>query len=230
MIWALQWLAPVTRLKKPLKDSEVPDYKFGTNQKLGNNKGAPHIGEHMKVAAKITAHAFSCGLIHSASYCCGGEAAGALYKDIGVNQHFHNSISHNRGKKDAWMKIDRQHCDHMALFMKEMKDIKAGDGDILDNTAIMFGTGLGDGSKHHASRLAFMVGGRFGKWKHGRHFKFKSSPNEQEAAANGDTSHALIVNTIRKELGMDMDKIRQPHDTKKNKKGDLLNKGTFDFT
>ncbi len=218
----------------PFQPSEVPNYTFGNGKKLPDTQGAPHIGEHMRIASKITAHALSCGLIHSVSYCCGGEAAGARYTDINVNMHFHNNVSHNRKRKKEWMAIDKQHADHFALFMKEAKDIKRGDGDLLDGTAFMLGSGLGDGSKHSSHRVAMLIGGRIGRWstgefKHGQHFKYKSSGSEKEARGK-DESHAQVVQTIREEMGIDPSTVVQPFTNKKWQKGELLNKGTLDFS
>ncbi len=211
----------------PIAESEVPDYTFGTGVTYRPVQPIPHIGEHMRAAAKITAHAFSCGLIHAASYCCGGETSNTYYKDIGVDRAFHNNVSSNRSRYDEeWMKIDKQHCDHAALFMKEMKDIQFGEGDLLDNTAVMFGSGLGDASRHEGHRIALLVGGRFGTWRHGRHYKFNSSEHWREARVN-DVSQAKVVQTIREQLGIDPETVRQPFDTKIADAGTLLNKGTL---
>ncbi len=172
----------------PMASNEVPVTPYSGN---AQQKRALRFGDHMHAAAKITAHAMSCGLIHSATYCAGGEAAGGQYADININMHFHNSISHNRGRHAGkHRQIDAFHADGCAHFMQELKKIPLGGGNLLDNTAVMFGSGLGNGDSHTRTDIAMMVGGRFGRFKPGLFHGAKGK-------ASGD-----VVNTIRAELGM----------------------------
>lgn len=156
-----------------------------------NGKKNNAFGDHARVAAKIVAQAFACDLTRAVTYCTQGEAAGCEYRDIGINTHFHNSISHNRkGRYNDWVKIDTFHASLCAAFMKEMKDTPHGAGNLLDGTAVMFGSGMGDGDKHTHTDIALLVGGHFGKWKHGNYHTF-----------NG-RNHADLVDTIRQEMGI----------------------------
>lgn len=149
------------------------------------------IGDHARIAAKITAQAFECGLTHAITYCAGGEAAGCEYRDIGIGTHFHNSISHNRaGRYNDWVKIDTFHAELCANFMREMKDIPHGAGTLLDGTAVLFGSGVGNGDSHKQTDIALMVGGHFGNWKHGRYHRF-----------NG-RNHGDLIDTLRQEMGL----------------------------
>ncbi|WP_053980707.1 DUF1552 domain-containing protein [Marinagarivorans algicola] len=158
-------------------------------------------GDHARIAAKITAQAFACGLTHAVTYCTQGEAAGCHYEDIGINTHFHNSISHNRGGRlNDWVKIDTFHADLCAEFMYQMKNTPHGTGTLLDGTGILFGSGLGNGTNHSHDDLALMVGGHFGNWKHGNYHTF-----------NGNRSHGDLVDTLRAEMGLpDLGKNKVP--------------------
>ena len=148
-------------------------------------------GQHARIAAKITAQAFACNLTTAVTYCTQGEAAGSTYGDIGINTHFHNTISHNRsGRYNDWVKIDTFHADLCAAFMKEMKDTPHGAGNLLNGTAVLFGSGLGNGDQHQHTNIALLVGGHFGRWKHGNYHTFTGR------------SHADLIDTLRQEMGL----------------------------
>ncbi len=168
---------------RPMEEADIPNPQNGSR----NNA----IRDHAKIAAQITVQAFSCGLTHAVTYCAGGEAAGCEYRDIGINTHFHNSISHNRsGRYDQWVRIDAFHAELCAEFMYQMKHTPHGGGTLLDGTAVLFGSGLGNGDRHQHTDIAMMVGGHFGRWQHGRYHRF-----------NG-RSHADVIDTIRQEIGL----------------------------
>ncbi len=180
---SLQTGNPGSCAKPNLVYNDIPNPDNGTK----NNA----FGEHARLAAKITAQAFACGLTHAITYCTQGEAAGCEYSDIGINTHFHNSISHNRaGRYNDWVTIDTFHADLCAAFMKEMKDTPHGAGNLLNGTAVLFGSGLGNGDAHQHTNIALLVGGHFGKWKHGNYHKFEGR------------NHADLIDTLRQEMGL----------------------------
>jgi len=160
---------------------------------LNDSQRNNSIGDHARIMAKMIAVAFSCDITRSVTYMAGGEAAGCSYEDIDIDEHFHNSISHNRdGKKDKWSKIDKFHGDLVANVMEELKKTQNGTGTLLDGTGILFGSGLGNGSAHQGTNIALMVGGNIGQWEHGRYHQI---PND-------DRYHARLLNTFNKEMGL----------------------------
>lgn len=161
----------------------IPNPNNGTR----NNQ----FGEHARIAAKITAQAFSCGLTHAVTYCTQGEASGCHYEDIGINTHFHNNISHARDKRfDDWVKIDTFHAELCAAFVKEFKDTPHGDGTLLDGTGVLLGSGLGNGTKHSHEDLALLVAGNIGQWKHGNYHVLNNR------------SHGDLIDTLRRQMGL----------------------------
>ena len=61
---------------------------------------------------------------------------------------------------------------------------------ILDGTAVVFGSGLGNGEVHSHSNIALMVGGHFGGWQHGRYHQFNNR------------NHADVIDTMRQKIGL----------------------------
>ncbi len=173
----------------PFTSAEMPDDPAPNPNRKGS---ARTITPHITAAVKLVPHAFSCGLIHSATYCAGGEAAGCLYADIGVGVHYHNAVSHNRAANyDKWVRVDTYHADYFAQLMYNMKNTPNGLGkNLLDNTGFMFGSGLGNGDRHQKTAIAMLVGGHIGNWQHGKRHILR------------EQKHSAVNDTIRRELKM----------------------------
>jgi hypothetical protein len=64
-----------------------------------------------------------------------------------------------------------------------LKSIKEGDGNLLDNSMIVYGGGISDGNQHNHDNLPLVMAGRGGGTiKTGRHIVLDGDP--QKAAAN----------------------------------------------
>ncbi|GAC1452365.1 MAG: hypothetical protein NVSMB9_37300 [Isosphaeraceae bacterium] len=56
-----------------------------------------------------------------------------------------------------------------------MKAIREGEGTLLDNVMIVYGSGIGDGDRHNHNDLPILLAGRGGgTLKTGRHLKYTS--------------------------------------------------------
>jgi hypothetical protein len=60
------------------------------------------------------------------------------------------------------MRITRWHVEQYAYVLRKMREIKEGDGTLLDNSMVLFGSGLRDGNKHSPRNLPLVLGGRGG--------------------------------------------------------------------
>ena len=58
--------------------------------------------------------------------------------------------------------INRFHVDRFAYMVKKMHALKEGDGTLLDNCIMMWGSGLEDGNKHRRDNLPFIIAGKGG--------------------------------------------------------------------
>ncbi|HEX4146384.1 MAG TPA: DUF1552 domain-containing protein [Pirellulales bacterium] len=91
---------------------------------------------------------------------------------IGLGEKGYHGFSHH-GKEPALMagmrKIEQYQIEQLARFMRKLNELR-----LLDDTQILFGSGMGDGSAHTNKNLPILVAG--GGFKHRTHVKL---PEEQ---------------------------------------------------
>ncbi len=91
----------------------------------------------------------------------------------------HHSLSHHMNHEDKleqYDKITKWHLEQYAYFLDRLKSIKEGDGTLLDNSLVMFASGLRDGNRHSPRDLPIILGGRGGgKIKTGQNLIFEEN-------------------------------------------------------
>lgn len=95
----------------------------------------------------------------------------------------HHELSHHGG--DAGMleklaSIDRFHLGRLKRFIQFLKSTDDGGSSMLDNTLVVFGSGMnsGEGGDHSSKNLPLLVAGGHGLGlKHGKHVKFQVDQN-----------------------------------------------------
>lgn len=95
----------------------------------------------------------------------------------------HHELSHHGG--DAGMleklaSIDRFHLGRLKRFIQFLKSTDDGGSSMLDNTLVVFGSGMnsGEGGDHSPKNLPLLVAGGHGLGlKHGKHVKFQVDQN-----------------------------------------------------
>ena len=107
----------------------------------------------------------------------------------------HHELSHHGGDAGMLQKlgvIDRFHLGQLARFMRFLKATKDGEGNMLDHTMILFGSGMnsGKGGEHSPKNLPLIAAGgqRLGL-KHGQHLAFDEDnhPPLANRAADDDS-------------------------------------------
>ena len=90
----------------------------------------------------------------------------------------HHELSHHGGDAGMLKKlgnIDRFHLERLGRFMQFLKSTKEGNGNMLDNTMILYGSGMnsGKGGSHSPKNLPLLIaGGHKLGLKHGQHLAF----------------------------------------------------------
>jgi hypothetical protein len=77
----------------------------------------------------------------------------------------HHSISHHQNRPEQLQQyqiINQWHVEQFAYLLRKLKSIREGDGTLLDNSMVLFGSGLRDGNVHSPVNLPIILGGRGG--------------------------------------------------------------------
>jgi hypothetical protein len=94
----------------------------------------------------------------------GSTPNGVSYPELGFKDEHHSQTHHNNqaDKVDKVAKITAFNIAQFAYMIKRMHSLREGDGTLLDNCIMMWGSGLEDGNKHSRENLPFIIAGRGG--------------------------------------------------------------------
>ncbi len=77
----------------------------------------------------------------------------------------HHALSHHRNKEELMAQlrnIDRYLVTQYAYLVAKLRSIREGEGTLLDNCMVLYGSGLGDGNSHTHDHLPIVLAGRGG--------------------------------------------------------------------
>ncbi len=84
-----------------------------------------------------------------------------LPQNLGIDKSYH-SLSHH-GNDDAaiadLITLETYQLEHFGKFLTRLADVQDGEQSLLDSTAVVFGSGMGNGSSHTNSDLPIVVAG-----------------------------------------------------------------------
>ena len=119
--------------------------------------------EYMKVMCDLTILAFQTDTTRVSTY-VGSRPNGASYPELGFSNQ-HHSQTHYGSDQEKIRKvaaINKFNVDQYAYMVKKMHALKEGDGTLLDNSIMMWGSGLENGNKHKRDNLPFVIAGKGG--------------------------------------------------------------------
>lgn len=119
--------------------------------------------EYMQVMCDLNVLAFQTDTTRVSTY-IGSTPNGVSYPELGFPDKHHSNTHHNyepeKVRKVA--AITEFNIAQFAYMVKKMHSLREGDGTLLDNCIMMWGSGLEDGNKHRRENLPFIVAGRGG--------------------------------------------------------------------
>jgi hypothetical protein len=135
-----------------------------------------------------------------------------VFAASGSNAAFHTGSHHlDRDERIAdFQKINTYHVGLMPYLLDKLKKTPDGDGNMLDNTLVIYGSSMGNSNLHNHKRCPlFFVGHAAGALKGNRHIKADDGApmaNAMLAALNGigvdiqqfgDSTKAMDLNAIQ---------------------------------
>ncbi|GBL23668.1 hypothetical protein EMGBS6_04530 [Opitutia bacterium] len=140
-------------------------------------KGIPEsYAEHLRLLANLMVLAFQTDTTRVATFVLANEGSNRSYPFIGVRDG-HHSISHHGhdpAKLAKIQDINVFHSTHLAYLLERLKSVKEGDGNLLDHSMIVYGSGNGDGDRHNHDDLPILLAGKgCGTIRQGRHIVYQ---------------------------------------------------------
>jgi len=133
--------------------------------------------EYAKLMCDLQVLAFQSDLTRVVSLVVGREGSNRVYQEIGISDP-HHPLTHHRNNPEWIEKIVRINTLHTELFAYLLQRLKAtpeGDGNLLDHSMLVYGSGLADGNSHTHEALPILLAGRGdGSLNPGRHL---TAPN-----------------------------------------------------
>jgi uncharacterized protein DUF1552 len=134
--------------------------------------------EHVALMFELQALAFQANLTRVTSFMMARELSTLSYPQIGVADG-HHPVSHNNNVPEQVAKkakIDTYHLDLFARYLEKLRSTPDGDGNLLDHSLIVYGSGMSNGNIHdHENLPILVVGGGAGKLAGDRHVRMKTS-------------------------------------------------------
>ncbi len=116
---------------------------------------------HSRLMFDMMALAFQTDSTRIATFMVAHDGSNRSYPQINVSEG-HHTLSHHQGDQDKLQKIariNRFHCTQFAYFLNRMRSIREGEGSLLDNSMIVYGSGISDGNRHNNEDLPILLAG-----------------------------------------------------------------------
>ncbi|MBA2116258.1 DUF1552 domain-containing protein [Bremerella alba] len=121
--------------------------------------------DHIRMMFDLLALSFQTDSTRVASFMLAHDGSNRNFRDIGVSEG-HHSLSHHRENqemKDKIAKIDLFYVTQFSYFLEKLKTLKDPSGaSVLDNSMIVYGSGLSDGNRHRHDNLPIILAGKGG--------------------------------------------------------------------
>ena len=128
--------------------------------------------DHFRLMTDMLILALQADMTRVATVVMGTEGTRRAYPELGFTEE-HHGVSHHRGApglKEKFIKINEHHVGEIAYFIDRVSKAQEGDGSLLDNSMIVYGSGMADGNAHaHADIPTLLFGKGGGTVDPGRH-------------------------------------------------------------
>ncbi len=120
--------------------------------------------QHVNLMTDLMVLAFQADVTRVSSLMFARAGSNRSYREVSVPDG-HHGLSHHQSRESNLEKIrriDRFHVEQFAYFVERLKSVREGDGTLLDNCMILYGSGISDGNRHNNENLPLVLAGRGG--------------------------------------------------------------------
>jgi hypothetical protein len=136
--------------------------------------------DHVKMVMDLQVLAYQTDLTRVITLMMAREGSNRPYRNIGISDGHHN-LTHHQNDADKIAKVTKINEVHVKLFAYLLERLKATpdvNGNLLDNSLVMYGSSISDGNLHtHHDLPIVLAGGGGGQVKGNRHVMYpKETP------------------------------------------------------
>ena len=150
----------IQKAEASIADSHLPD--------LERPVGVPaKYSDHAKLMMDLQVLAWQGDVTRVTVFQLARETSNRAYTEIGIGEG-HHPLTHNGGNAEMLAKCARINAFHVSLFAYLLEKLKAtsdGDGNLLDHSILLYGSGMSNADLHDHTNLPILVAG--GKPKSG---------------------------------------------------------------
>ncbi|MBN4053611.1 DUF1552 domain-containing protein [Haliea sp. AH-315-K21] len=149
---------------------------------------------HLKIMFDLIALSYQINLTNVASFMMEKEVSMRTYNNVGVSEAFHPLSHHgeNPAKMAKLARVQQYHTEVFTYFLEKLDAMPEGNGSVLDNSIILFGSNMSNSDQHNNDPLPNAVFGHGGGTiKGGQHLFYEQN-----------TPHANLLLTLLNRAGI----------------------------
>jgi hypothetical protein len=138
--------------------------------------GTPSLfSDYYKLMADLQVLAWQSDMTRVCTFQIGHEMSVRAYPELGFGDA-HHSVTHHQGDKEKiakTIKVNIFHAQMLAYFLGKLESTPDGDGSLLDNMMMLYGSALSDGNLHIFRDLPILLfAGGVKNIKGGQHLRY----------------------------------------------------------
>ncbi|MDB6110255.1 MAG: hypothetical protein JWR69_2005, partial [Pedosphaera sp.] len=143
-----EYLTAIREMEQRIEGAErfavtLPDYQ--------RPHGIPkEFAHHVQLMFDLLTLAFQTDSTRISTFVLAHDGSERSYPDIGAPEG-HHTLSHHQDNSEKIRKlalINHFHMTQFAYFLQKLKSVREGDGTLLDNCMVVYGSGISDGNSH----------------------------------------------------------------------------------
>jgi hypothetical protein len=155
-----QYLENIQELERRIQAVEAKNNSGEARELPEAPAGVPdNFAEHMKLMFDFQVLAFESDMTRVFSFKTGRDASSRAYPESGTNKGFHPA-SHHGGREPNILDfnlINKYHVSLLPYFLDRLKNTRDGDSNLLEKTAIIYGSPMGDPNLHNHRRCPLVL-------------------------------------------------------------------------
>lgn len=178
-----EYLTAVREVEQRIEQArrDAANHKPVPKPNMAEPAGVPkEVKDHVRLMADLMVLAFQTDLTRVTTFPLANDGSNRPYPFIGVSEGHHDLSHHGSDptKLEKIKKINTFHTDQLAYLVGRMAAVKEANGStLLDNTMLVYGSGIGDGNRHNHDDLPILLIGKGGGTiEGGRHLKYDRAP------------------------------------------------------